>query len=102
MRISSVPRAAVSSSTAKMAEAAWPSAAGVADPSTRAEVNSAANRSPVPFGLIGSFGVRTRQAPARSIARVSIAPAGVSDNSALVTTTVDGPRASSVCACAII
>ena len=45
-----------------MAEAAWPSASGVSDPRTRAEANSAANRSPVPFGLIGSFGVRTRQA----------------------------------------
>ena len=62
MRISSVPRAAVRSSTAKMAEAAWPSASGVSDARTRADTNSEANRSPVPDGLIGSFGVRTRQA----------------------------------------
>ena len=37
MRISSVPRAAVRSSTAKMAEAAWLSASGVADPLTSAD-----------------------------------------------------------------
>ena len=62
-----------------------------ADPPTRAATSSAANRSPVPFGLIGSFGVRTRQALARSTARLSISPSGVSASSALVMTTV--PRA---------
>jgi hypothetical protein len=84
-------RAAVRSNTAKMAEAAWLSASGVSDPRTRAATSSAANRSPVPFGLIGSFGVRTRQALARSTARLSISPPGVSASSALVMTTV--PRA---------
>jgi len=41
------------------------------------ETSSEANRSPVPDGLMGSFGVRTRQAFERSMARVSISPAGV-------------------------
>jgi len=62
MRISSVPSAAVRSSTHRMADAAWLSASGVSFSCTRAETSSEANRSPVPDGLMGSFGVRTRQA----------------------------------------
>ena len=69
---------------------------------THADANSEAKRSPVPDGLIGSFGVRTRQASLdRSTATVSIWPSGMSNSSALVTTIVDGPRASRACACAI-
>ena len=50
-------RQAAEPSGAKMAEAAWLSASGVSVPRTRADTNSDANKSPVPFGLIGSFGV---------------------------------------------
>ena len=55
-----------------------------------------------PFGLIGSFGVRTRQACDRSTASVSISPFGVPASSAEVTTTVDGPCAISARAASII
>ena len=62
-RISSVPRAAVRSRHAEDGRCrVAPAHLGVFDPRTRADTNSEANRSPVPEGLIGSFGVRTRQA----------------------------------------
>src|SRR6266700_4179128 len=102
MRIDSVPRAAVRSRTAKVADAAWTRASRMFEPDTRADTRSEAKRSPVPDGLIGSFGVVTRHAEVRSMASVSMCPSRVSAGSALVTTIVDGPYAESARAWPII
>ena len=94
MRISSVPLAAVRSSTAKMAEAAWLSASGV---SGAADARGDQQRGKQIAGAVRAdrqfWRAHAPGALARSTASVSISPSGVSASSALVTTTVDGPRA---------
>ena len=93
--ISSVPSAMVHSSTAKVADTASSNAPRVSDPRTSEETKSDENRSPVPNGRIGSFGVLSRHTEEPSIATVSTRSPGVSASCAPVTTTVRGPLAES-------